>query len=136
MTTFVMELVSALQCERIEDVRSFVGRDESGAFGLLAGHEPLVSCLGFGLARFQRSSGPWEYLALPGAVLYLRRGELLLYTRRYFRGMDYGRISAHLREELAAEERDLAATRTSLQRLEREMLRRLWELGRGREVLP
>jgi F-type H+-transporting ATPase subunit epsilon len=134
--TFTLELRGAMLMERIEDVRSFVGSDESGSFGLLAGHEPFITCLGFGLARFQRVGSPWEYLALPGAVLHLHQGELLLCTRRYFRGTDYGRISALLREELAEEERDLAATRGSLRRLEREMLRRLWELGRGREALP
>ena len=77
----------------------------NGSFGLLAGHEPFITCLGFGLARYQRVGGPWEYLALPGAVLHLHQGELLLCTRRYFRGTDYGRISALLREELAEEER-------------------------------
>jgi hypothetical protein len=40
-----------------------------------------------------------------------------------------------LLEQLAAEEQDLAAVQESLHRLEREMLRRLWALGRGSEAL-
>ena len=120
--------------EQIDDVGSFVGVDESGSFGLLAGHERFMTSLVFGLARFRREASPWEYLALPGALVYFADDQLILSTRRYFRDTDYGRISGQLMDRLAAEEKDLEAIQQSLQRLEEEMLKRLWEMGRGGEV--
>jgi F-type H+-transporting ATPase subunit epsilon len=43
MNTFVMHLQSATQYERINGVVSFVGEDESGSFGILAGHASMVT---------------------------------------------------------------------------------------------
>ena len=134
MKTFMLHLQEARGYERVEGVESFVGCDESGSFGLMAGHERFMTSLVFGLARFRRVGEPWEYLAVSGALVYFAGDQLFLSARRYFRDPDYRRIAGQLMERLAAEERDLAAIKESLHRLEGEMLRRLWELGRGREV--
>ena len=133
MRTFVLELQDALHHERVEEVESFVGRDASGAFGLLAGHERFMTSLVFGLARFRCAGADWDYLAVPGALVYFRDDTLTLSTRRYLRDPSYARISGLLEERLAAEERELAEVQQSLKRLEGEMLRRLWELGRRGE---
>jgi F-type H+-transporting ATPase subunit epsilon len=132
--TFVLHLQDSLGYDRVDNVESFVGRDESGSFGLMAGHERFTTFLVFGLARFRINEGSWEYLAVPGALIYFADDELFLSTRRYFRDPDYRTISGQLMDRLAAEEKDLAAIQESLHRLEGEMLKRLWELGRGREV--
>jgi F-type H+-transporting ATPase subunit epsilon len=134
--TFALELASATRWTRVEDVSSFVGEDASGSFGILAGHAPLVACLSFGLARFRIGDGDWEYLALPGGVLHFRDSTLRVLTRRYLRDSNYERISAGLRDQLAAEEVDLRALRLSAQRLEEAMITRLWSLQRRRGVAP
>ena len=135
MRTFTLHLRDATHHERVDGVESFLGRDPSGAFGLLAGHERFMTALVFGLARFRCAGGDWEYLAVPGALVYFLNDALFLSTRRYLRDPSYQRISGLLLEQLAAEEEDLAAVQESLHRLEREMLRRLWALGRGSEAL-
>lgn len=134
MRTFVLHLQDSRGYDRLECVESFVGRDESGSFGLMAGHERFMTSQVFGLARFRLQGQTWEYLALPGALVYFTDDQLYLSTRRYFRDPDYRKISGQLMDQLAAEERDLASIQESLHRLEGEMLKRLWELGRGREV--
>ena len=55
--------------KRIDGVVSFVGEDASGSFGILPGHARIMSILELGLARFRRADEPWQYLAMPGAVL-------------------------------------------------------------------
>lgn len=135
MNTFTLHLHDARGHERIDGVTSFVASDESGSFGLMAGHAPFMTSLQFGLARFRATGGPWEYIAVPGALLYFHDNRLALNTRRYFRDPDYRRISGQLMKRLAAEEHELAAVHDSLRRLEGEMLRRLWGLGRE-PVLP
>jgi F-type H+-transporting ATPase subunit epsilon len=134
--TYPLELASATRWTRIAGVTSFVGEDASGSFGILAGHAPLVACLSFGLARFRIGEGGWEYLALPGGVLHFRDGMLRIVTRHYLRDRDYQRISAGLRDQLAAEEQDLHALRLSAQRLEEAMISRLWALQRRGGVAP
>jgi F-type H+-transporting ATPase subunit epsilon len=134
MRTFTLHLQDAVHYERLEGVESFVGRDASGSFGLLAGHERFMTALVFGLARFRAAGGDWEYLAVPGALVYFIDDALYLSTRRYLRDPSYQRISTLLMEQLAAEEQGLAEIQESLHRLESEMLRRLWELGRTSEV--
>jgi len=130
MKQFAIELHDSKQSERIDNVISFVGEDDSGSFGIRANHERLMTTLTFGLARFRTDGGDWEYLALPGALLYFRDNRLTLSTQRYLRDNDYSRISAALQQQLLAEEANLKSLRLSLHRMEEELLKRLWELGR------
>lgn len=131
MSGFVLHLQDAAHSERVEGVRSFVGEDSSGSFGLLPGHSRFMTTLVFGLARYRTGSGPWEFLAVPGALVYFVDNELFLSTRRYVRDSDYERISSVLAEQLVSEEERLRDIRDSLHRMEQEMLRRLWQMGRG-----
>ena len=82
MNTFILHLQSATQYERIENVASFVGEDDSGSFGVLAGHARMMTSLVFGLARFRTPGADWEFLALPGALLYFVDNQLHINTRR------------------------------------------------------
>jgi F-type H+-transporting ATPase subunit epsilon len=133
MSGLDLRLESPARCERIADVASFVGEDASGSFGILPGHEDLVTVLDFGLSRFRVGDRPWQYVAAPGAVLFLHDGELHFATRRYLLGDDYETMRASLQQQISAEEESLHAIKTSLRGLEQEMLRRLWELGRRGE---
>jgi len=133
MSTFLMHLQSATQYERIENVASFVGEDDSGSFGILSGHGRMMTLLGFGLARFRVTHQDWEFLALPGALAYFVDDQLYLNTRRYLRGKDYERLSVVLRKELLAEEETLREMKQSIRRLEEEMLKRLWKMKQSGE---
>lgn len=132
VSTFVMHLQDATSYERIEGVESFVGTDASGSFGVQAGHERLMTSLVFGLARYRVAGEPWQYIALPRALLYMLEGELYVSTQRYFRDPDYRRMSDALTAQLRSEEDELKQVRESLRRMEEEMFKRLWELSRGR----
>jgi len=129
MTAYTLHLQSATQYDRRDDVERFVARDASGSFGLLARHERMMTVLGFGLARFCTAQEAWHYVALPGAVAYFVDGALYVSTRRYVLGDDYRAVAAAVGETLLAEERALTSLKTSVNRLEHEMMRRLWRLG-------
>jgi F-type H+-transporting ATPase subunit epsilon len=130
MNVFTLHLQSATQYEAITDVTSFVGEDESGSFGIQAGHARLMASLSFGLARYRSGEQAWQYLALPGALLYFVDNQLFLNTRRYVRDDDYERINAALREQLRKEETGLRHIKESLRRMEEEMFKRLREIQR------
>ena len=130
MKAFTLRLQDATRAEEIANVTSFVGEDASGSFGILAGHARMMASLIIGLARFRIGEDSWKYLALPGAVLYFHDDVLTLSTRRYLLDDDYMRISQDLQQQLLAEEEQLHTMKASLHRMEEEVLKRLWEMGR------
>ncbi|MDB4409717.1 F0F1 ATP synthase subunit epsilon [Gammaproteobacteria bacterium] len=134
MKTFTLILQDATHTQCIEQVTSFVGEDASGSFGILAGHMRMMTSLVFGLARFRVGEDTWQYLALPGAVIYFNDNELSLSTRRYLVDEDYERISIALHEKLLVEENELRELKKSLHHMEEEILKRLWEMGHESEL--
>jgi F-type H+-transporting ATPase subunit epsilon len=126
---FTLQLRAAQREEQIEGVSAFVGEDASGSFGLKARHERFLTALEFGLARFRIGEQPWQYLALPGALVYFAANRLTLTTRRYVIDSDFERISNTLRHELLAEEQALLGVRGSLHTMEAYLLKRLWQSG-------
>lgn len=131
MNTFVMVAQDAVHVERFEHVTKFIGWDESGSFGLLAGHAPFMTVLSWGLARFQTVDDGWHYLAMPSGLLTFQNNLATISTRRFLRDDDADRIARALEEQLSVEEDSLHAMKHSLSRLEEEMFKRLWRMGRG-----
>ena len=129
MKSFTLQLHDATQSEDIAGVTSFVGEDASGSFGILAGHARMMASLTIGLARFRIGEEAWQYLALPGAVLYFHDNVLTLSTRHYLRDNDYMRVSQALQQQLLAEEEKLHTMKKSLHHMEEEVFKRLWEMG-------
>jgi len=136
MRAFTVQLRAARHEQRIEGVSAFIGEDDSGSFGLLAGHARFMTALRFGLAQLRVGDGPWQYLAVPQALLYFVDDVLTLDARRYVLDDDYERISRTLQEELAAEEQQLRGMRSSLQAMEEHLLKRLWQVGREMRIEP
>jgi F-type H+-transporting ATPase subunit epsilon len=127
---FTLRLQDATHAELISGVTSFIGEDGSGSFGILADHARMMASLVIGLARFRVGAGGWTYLAVPGAVVYFHGNVLTVSTRRYLLDDDYLRISQALQQQLLAEEEQLRGMRESLRRMEEQVLKRLWEMGR------
>ena len=130
MNQFTLNLFDASHEQRIAGVTSFVGEDATGCFGIQANHARFMTTLVFGLARFRLSTDEWQYLALPGAVLYFNHNILTISSRHFLVDTDLERISALLEKQLIAEEENLRATRESLHRMEQAMLKRLLALKR------
>ena len=132
MQTFQLILRDPVHCENIDNVCSFIGEDATGGFGILANHARLMTRLVFGLARFKVSDGAWQYLAMPGAMLYFADNELTLNTRRWLKGDNYEDISRNLSEILMEEEHNLQEMKRNLHRIEENVLRYMMEIESGR----
>jgi F-type H+-transporting ATPase subunit epsilon len=130
MNQFVLKLYDAIHEQRITGVTSFVGEDASGSFGIQPHHARFMTTLVFGLARFRLGTEDWQYLALPGAVVYFNNNELTISTRHFLIDPDFERISTLLEQQLITEEENLHATRESLHRMEQAMLKRMLTLKR------
>jgi F-type H+-transporting ATPase subunit epsilon len=130
MNQFVLKLFDATHERRITGVTSFIGEDASGSFGIQPNHARFMTTLVFGLARFRLGTEDWQYLALPGAVVYFNNNELTISTRHFLIDTDLERISTLLEQQLITEEENLRATRESLHRMEQAMLKRMLTLKR------
>jgi F-type H+-transporting ATPase subunit epsilon len=127
MKSFRLALRDTAKHEYIDNVVSFVGEDDSGSFGILANHTRFITQLAFGLARFKVAGSNWQYLAMPGAMLYFVNNELSLITRRYLKSDNYDDISQALIAILSAEEQGLQEMKLSLHRIEEYMVRYMLE---------
>jgi F-type H+-transporting ATPase subunit epsilon len=130
MNQFTLNLFDASHEQRFTGVTSFVGEDASGFFGIQANHARFMTTLVFGLARFRVAAEDWQYLALPGAVVYFIDNELTISTRHFLIDTDLERISTLLEQELITEEENLQSTKESLHKMEQAMLKRMLALKR------
>ena len=134
MKSFILSLQDDARIKEYEGITSFVGEDTSGSFGILPGHTRFMTSLVMGLARFRIDEQDWQYLATPGALLYFHNNKLTLLTRHFLIDSDYMRISSALEVQLLEEETRLHSQKQSLRRMEEEVLKRLWEVGRTRAL--
>jgi F-type H+-transporting ATPase subunit epsilon len=125
MSSFAIELSSEDAFETLSGVESFVGVDESGSFGILARHEPLVTALDWGLCRFRLADGTIYYLGLPGGILSFAAGVLKIATPHYVRERDGATVLDRLSARMRAEEADRRDLRQLLRKLDQELLRRM-----------
>ena len=131
MTALSLSLQSPSRSQRIDGVTSLVARDRSGSFGVLPGHARMITLIEAGLLRFRRGGETWEYVACASGLLYVLGVEVRLCTSRFLTGTDYGRLSEALEAQLRAEQDALKSQRSSVARMEEEMVRRLWRLNHG-----
>jgi F-type H+-transporting ATPase subunit epsilon len=134
MKLFSLHLQDAEKNQIIDGLSSFVGEDNSGSFGILAGHTRMMSSLLYGLARFRIRNQPWQYLALPGALLYFNDNKLSISTERYMISDDYQQLSSILQQQLSSELSKQQVAKKSLHQMEQELFKRLWESGREGQV--
>lgn len=131
MTGLCLELQAPTAMQRIAGVTSLVARDASGSFGILPGHARLLTLIDAGLLRLRRGGGAWEYAACSGGLLYVEADTVHVCTARFLLDTDYGRISAALHTQFETQAQSIKAQRSSVARMEEEMLRRLWKLAHG-----
>ncbi|MBI3992352.1 MAG: F0F1 ATP synthase subunit epsilon [Candidatus Lambdaproteobacteria bacterium] len=131
MSTFALHLQDATQHETVPEVSVLVGEDRTGQFGLMAHHERTIAVLAFSMARFRTAQGAWEYLALPGGLLYFADNECRVATSHYLRGNDRRTLSDALAAQLRQEEHALRGLKESLRNLEREIFLRIRRISHG-----
>ena len=132
MTAFTMHLQSPSRYECVSGIVSFVGLDGSGSFGILPGHERMMTVLAPGIMRCRCQDGSWQYIGVAGGILYFVDGELFISTRKYLRHTDYDRLAALLSQQMAAESADLAQRRQTIKMMEEALLKQLIRPERSR----
>jgi len=130
MNCFALTLLDCHGERHFGQIRQFIGADNSGSFGIMAGHAHLLAILRFGLARFCDNSGVWYYLALPGGVVRFYQNKLTVTTVRFFLGNDREQICQQLAEQMAQLDSEIHAAHATMLEIEHTLLQRLAELSK------
>jgi F-type H+-transporting ATPase subunit epsilon len=107
-----------------------VAADSSGQFGLLAGAEPIIAALRFGLARFKPANEPWHYVALPSGVLQFDGNQAVITTTHFLVDTNREAMSEALEKQIAAAEHAVSSTRQMITNIEHALMKKLWEMRR------
>jgi F-type H+-transporting ATPase subunit epsilon len=119
----------------IENVTSIVAADASGQFGLLPGHDALVTVLEPGLFRYRQvHKTDWSYGACVGGLLSCtatpdRRIEVCVVSRRFLRGDEPEVLQTQLDQLLEREGMLRVSTRESRERLDLAFYKRMQQLS-------
>jgi len=128
VNSFSLYAQSAQQCLQFDNVTSFVGRDASGSLGIMSQHERFITVLETGLCRFRQENSAWHYLALMEGILYFNEGACYISTSQFVIGDNPDTMSQAIKHLLSEDENTLSQLKKSINILEQETFRRLWEI--------
>ncbi len=129
MRTFTLTVMDGAAVTVFENITQCIAADASGAFGIMADHEPAVAVLRYGLLRFCDADGVWRYAAMPGGVLRFERNRLSLMTVTCFIGDARDALVGRLAQEIARADSEARTSRSALNEIEHLIMRRLAVLG-------
>jgi F-type H+-transporting ATPase subunit epsilon len=127
MNAITVSLLDGLSEQQLEDIASLVAADDSGQFGILPGHEPMVTVLTTGLIRCLGADGRLHHLACTGGVLSCRDDHVQIVSGRFLRGERAEDLTKQLDELLAGEHAEQTAGRQSRTQVDRALMKRLRE---------
>lgn len=126
-----LELLDGRSVRRIDGVCSLVAADGSGMFGLMPGHEALVTVLEPGLLRYRcgPQGMPWTYVACVGGLLRGADNHIRIVSRRLLSGDDPEELQNQLERLLDEEPAMRGSARISRAQIEMAMMQRLQQLA-------
>jgi F-type H+-transporting ATPase subunit epsilon len=100
--------------------------DESGAFGIMAGHVPFLTALTASVVSWRDDSGREAHCAVRGGLLTVRGGQdIAIATRQAFLGDDIMRLEETLRAGMAAAEERERTERVAAAQMQAAAIRRI-----------
>lgn len=120
-----MHLQSPECYKRVDGMTSFVASDESGSFGILPGHERMMTVLTAGIARIFLLKSGAEYLGLPECFLYFVDNELFISASMFLRDKDYANLTRALKKKIDEEAQLQLEMKETIRRVEAALLKEM-----------
>jgi len=127
MSRITLHMLDGRRESRFDDIVGLVAADSSGQFGILPGHEALVTVLDAGLIRCRHADDRIRFLACAGGVLVCRDNAVRIVSSRFLAGDHAEELTSQLDALLGLEKAEQEADRRSRTQVERALLRRLRE---------
>ena len=126
MNSFTVILRDMQREQRLENVQAFSSKDASGSFSLLAKHTAFLTVTEAGLSEL-RTEDKTLFIGATEALLEFDNNELQLGTRRFFMDENPDNLQAQLKAWQAEEQQSRAQLHGNLQRLDAQLLMRLYQ---------
>ena len=112
--------------QRAENVLSFRAQDESGGFGIMPGHVPLLTLLRACVVRWRHISGEWSFCALRGGILTVEDGrDIRIACRQGILGSDLAALESGAQSQLEAETEASRTARLQQARMHVQAIRKI-----------
>jgi len=112
--------------QRAENIHSFRAQDESGSFGIMPGHVPLLTVLRACVIRWRQKSGAWSFCALRGGVLTIKDGnDIRIACRKGILGSDLTALESSVKSQFEAEAEAARTARLQLARMHAQAIRKI-----------
>ncbi len=110
------------------DIASARAEDESGSFGILAGHADLLTVLTVSVVSWRHADGRAGYCAVQKGVLSVRGGqEIAIATRQAQLGTDFAALETSVLARFRAEAEAERTGRVAAMHLQARAIRRIVE---------
>ena len=130
MGTSRLRLISPTRLEQIDEIVSFVGRDASGSFGILANAFRRITALSFGVATLRKRTDQLNTWLFPGGFFISWRMSSGLQPPALFAARRWKKSLRRWIGIVRMEEENIREIKQSLHHLDEEILRRLSTIGR------
>ncbi len=129
-----LQLLTGLEQRELTGIASLTAADDSGQFGLLPGHQPLVTWVQPGLLSYRHAeqAEQKQYLASSGGSLVSDGRTIKLVASRILGpSPEPQQLLAQLDQQLAAEQAERQGARSARADLEQSLIKRLNRLAEG-----
>ncbi len=111
--------------------------DESGSFGIMAGHVPFLTALTPSVVSWRDADGRERHCAVRGGLLTVRDGrDIAVATRQAYLGDDIEQVEKALRDGIAAAEERERAERVATAQMQALAIRRIMALMQPNAAAP
>ncbi len=107
-------------------------RDESGFFGILAGHADFITALPPSLGYYSDRQGTETFIAVNEGILSVKDGLVTLSAREVFESGDAGRLSEIVKKEVFERSKTEAGLSSMLEGLEKAFIEKTVRFEKGR----
>ncbi len=114
------------------DVTRIVAETPDGSFGILPRRLDCVAALAPGILTYQRVGEPETCIAVDEGLLVKAGPEVLVSVRNAIAGADLGMLRAAVEREFKSLDEEERSTRSSLARMESDLIRRMAAFHNGR----
>ncbi len=128
LKSFTCKVYSPKNILTINEVSSFVGEDNSGSFGIMAGRYPLVTILKCSTAKLKLNDDSVLYLGISGGVLSFKSNILTIVTSFAIQSENIEDLTEALDVAIAKDEERSQKIQGYIQKLDDEILKRIKQL--------
>lgn len=129
MRAYSCQLIAPAKIVQLQNIRSFIGRDQSGSFAILAGRRDFLTVLEYGVCTINDVEDRPCYFGLAGGVLSFKYGKLNIVTSFFIQSYKLQELDRIFKNAIAKEQTRIEKISGHIRKLDNELIRRIREVA-------